>query len=172
MRRAQLEQLLRELHELTGWNEIEMVGSQCMHAATDHPPAEVLMSLECDVLVEEGELSERIDERLGQGTEGNRRIGAFVDTVPASFPYLPQGWEDRARVLDVGVLRARCLEPDDLAISKLAAGRLKDTETVAALIMEKLVDPAIVRARILEIADLHLRAVLLARLQLVLENCE
>jgi hypothetical protein len=52
----------------------------------------------------------------------------------------------------------------------LVAGRLKDNELIAALIACRLLDVAVVRERIAAIADLHLRAVLLARLQIVLDN--
>ena len=55
-------------------------------------------------------------------------------------------------------------------LSKLVAGRLKANELIAALLHYKLVDVETVRARILDVTDLHLRAVLLARLQVVLEN--
>lgn len=52
MKRSQLEALLRELACVLGKREVTMIGSQCVHAATDTPPAEVLMSRECDILVE------------------------------------------------------------------------------------------------------------------------
>jgi hypothetical protein len=75
---------------------------------------------------------------------------------------------------------ARTLEPTDtsgrlhtnLVLWKLAAGQLKDNELVAALIDRELVDLDTVRTRIGSIADLHLRAVLLARLQIVLESAD
>jgi hypothetical protein len=43
---------------------------------------------------------------------------------------------------------------------------------IAALVAYKLVDVDVVRARIATVADLHMRAILLARLQIVLENVE
>ena len=64
----------------------------------------------------------------------------------------------------------RCLEVHDLIASKLAAGRLKDYELVAVLLQRSLADVAIVRERIAAVADLNMRAVLLARLQIVLES--
>lgn len=171
MRRSQLEVLLRELGRVSGKRELVLIGSQCVHAATDAVPAEVLMSLEVDVLIEEADpASGKIDEELGPDSEFRAEHAVFVDTVPASFPFLPDGFEDRLRVIEAGDLRARCLEVHDLVLSKLAAGRLKDTEMVAALIAYKLADVDTIRARIATVPDLHMRAILLARLQLVLEN--
>ena len=55
-------------------------------------------------------------------------------------------------------------------LSKLVAGRLKDNELIAALLHYKRVDVEILLGRITEVADLHMRAILLARLQIVLES--
>jgi hypothetical protein len=171
MRRSQLEMLLRELGRVSGKRELVLIGSQCVHAATDAVPAEVLMSLEVDVLLDEADPAcGKIDEELGPDSTFRAEHAVFVDTVPASFPFLPAGFEDRVRVMEVDDFRACCLEVHDLVLSKLAAGRLKDTEMVAALIAYKLADVDTVRARIATVPDLHMRAILLARLQLVLEN--
>jgi hypothetical protein len=173
MKRAQLEDLLRELVRVLGRREVAMIGSQCVHAATDAPPGEVLMSRECDILIDDNDPArEQIDAALGSTSMYQREHGIFIDTVSPSFPFLPDGWEQRANLLVSGEARSRCLELHDLVLSKLAAGRLKDNELIAALIHYKLVDVDTARARIAAVADLHMRAILLARLQIVLENVE
>jgi hypothetical protein len=172
MRRPQLEALLRALDRVTAGREVVMVGSQCVHAVTAAPPAEVLMSVECDVLLDEDELSERIDRELGPTSVFQTQHGVYIDTVPATFPFLPDRWEDRVVPLDPTAPTVRCLELHDLAISKLAAGRLKDNEMISALLASQLIDPQALRDRLATIADPHQRAVLLARLQIVLESVE
>lgn len=171
MRRSQLEHLLREVARVTGKNRVAIIGSQCVHAVTDAVPEEVLMSLEVDILVDEADPSAKaLDIELGPDSSYRAEHAVFVDTVPETFPFLPDGWHGRAAVLDVGALRGECLEVHDLALSKLAAGRLKDHEMVATLIANRLVDLDVLRQRIEATPDLHMRAILLARLQLVLEN--
>jgi hypothetical protein len=170
MRRSQLEAVLRALARVSGEREVVLVGSQCVHAVTDVPPAEVLMSAECDVLIDEGPLSDRVDAELGPTSRYQQEHGVYVDTVPAGFPFLPAGFAERLLVIDVGVLRARCLEPHDLAVSKLAAGRLKDHEMVAALIASGLTSPDTLHQRVAGVEDLRMRAILLARLQIVVES--
>jgi len=165
-----LDDLLAELARVSALDEVVVIGSQCVHAVTDRPPPEVVMSIECDVLFDEGELSERVDAALGKTSAYQAEHGVYVDTVPATFPFLPPGWEARVRTLEVPGLRARCLELHDLCVSKLAAGRLKDSETVAALITEGLVDPHEVQRRIMAVEDLRMRAILLARLQILGES--
>jgi len=173
MKRSQLEDLLRELARLLRKQEVAMIGSQCVHAATDTPPAEVLMSRECDILLEDSDPArERIDAELGMASRYREEHGTFVDTVPPTFPFLPDGWEQRANLLAAGDMKTRCLELHDLVLSKLAAGRLKDNELIAALVHNKLVDVETLRARIASVADFHMRAILLARLQIVLENVD
>lgn len=171
MRRAQVEDLLRELGRVAGRSEVVIVGSQSVHAFTDAAPAEVLVSLECDVLLDEGDAAaDIIREQLGPQSPFRAEKGYYVDAVPPGLPLLPDGWRERLRSLDAGGVIGRCLEINDLAVSKLAAGRLKDYEFVAALVGRNLIEIAIVRKLIDGIADLRLRAILLARLQIVLES--
>jgi hypothetical protein len=171
MKRALLEELLRALGSVTGRRDLVIIGSQAVHAATDAPPGEVLLSRECDVLLDEDdEASRRIDEALGEQSEFAAHRGVYADTVSSTFPFLPDGWEDRVVTFPVKDLSVRCLEIHDLALSKLAAGRLKDYELVAALLQRGLLDPEIVARRIAAVADLNLRAILLARMQLVRDS--
>ena len=98
MKRSQLEELVRELVRVAANRELAMIGSQCVHASTDQPPAEVLMSRECDVLVDESDpLAARIDAELGEGSPYYEEHGTFVDIVSPTFPFLPAGWEGRSR---------------------------------------------------------------------------
>jgi len=53
-----------------------------------------------------------------------------------------------------------------------AGGRLKDNELIAALLESKLIQVETVRTRIAAVADFHMRAILLARLQIVLEAAD
>jgi hypothetical protein len=99
-----------------------------LHAATDIPPAEVLMSRECDILVEDSDpVRERIDAELGATSRYHEEHGTFIDTVSPTFPFLPDGWEQRAHVLASGAMKTRCLELHDLVLSKLAAAGSKIT---------------------------------------------
>src|SRR5262249_7941143 len=147
MRRAELDDLLRELGGMLDTSDVTMIGSQCVHAATDAPPAEVLMSRECDVLIADSDPKRsQIDAELGAGSRYHEEHGTYVDAVSPGFPFLPDGWSERASTLAAGATTIRCLELHDLILSKLAAGRLKDNELIAALIDRKLVDLETVRA--------------------------
>jgi hypothetical protein len=171
MKRELLDELVRGISLLAGSRELIMLGSQTIYAATSEVPTEVLLSRECDLLLDESDpLTEIIDARFGPESSHAADSFVYVDTVSSTFPFLPAGWEQRLVSLDPDMPRIRCLEIHDLILSKLAAGRLKDYELIAVLLDRRLADLETVRDRILRVEDLHMRAILLARLQIVLES--
>ena len=170
MNRQRFDDLLHALSQITRDRELVMIGSQAVHAATADPPDEVQISRECDVLLDDSDpLVAAIDEQLGRDSAYAAESYVHVDTVSSTFPFLPAGWEQRLVSL-AGFPHVRCLEIHDLVLSKLAAGRLKDYELIAVLLDRTLADVAIVRDRIAGVFDLHMRAILSARLQIVLDG--
>jgi len=64
---------------------------------------------------------------------------------------LPSGWEERlVRVENENTFGAIgwCLEPHDLAVSKLIAGRGKDFDFVGVMVDAKIVSAAVIQERI------------------------
>jgi hypothetical protein len=171
MNRPRLERLLHALSQITRDRELVMIGSQAIHAVTHDAPDEVLISRECDVLFDAGDpLVAVIDEQLGRNSPYAAESLVHLDTVSSTFPFLPDGWEQRLVPFGPAAPHLRCLEIHDLVLSKLAAGRLKDYELIAVLLDRTLADLSAVRDRIAAVPDLHMRAVLAARLQIVLEG--
>jgi hypothetical protein len=171
MKRTLLDELLREVERITGERDLVMIGSQVIHAAATDVPAEVVMSRECDLLFDESDpVTGAIDASLGPESERAAELLVHVDTVSSSFPFLAPGWEQRLVPFGPAAPHVRCLEIHDLVLSKLAAGRLKDFELIAVLLDRELVDLAIARERIASVPDLPMRAILMARLQIVLES--
>jgi hypothetical protein len=171
MNRNRLEHLLIALSQITRDRELVMIGSQAVHAVTNDAPDDVLISRECDVLFDAGDpLVAVIDDQLGRDSPYAAESFVHVDTVSSTFPFLPGGWEQRLVPFGPAAPHLRCLEIHDLVLSKLAAGRLKDYELIAVLLDRKLADLGAVGDRISAVPDLHMRAVLAARLQIVLEG--
>jgi hypothetical protein len=171
MKRTLLDELLRDVERITGERDLVMIGSQAIHAVVVDVPAEVVISRECDLILDdEDPATAAIDGSLGPGSERAAELLVHVDTVSPSFPYLAPSWEQRLVPFGPEAPHVRCLEIHDLVLSKLAAGRLKDYELVAVLVDRELVDLGVVRERIASVADLHMRAILMARLQIVLES--
>ena len=69
----------------------------------------------------------------------------------------------------LGDVKVRCLEIHDLIVTKLAAGRLKDYEFIAAVFKARLAKPDEVVRRVQTFPELHTQALLLSRLRISTE---
>lgn len=171
MRKPQLEAALRATAEAVGADELVLVGSQAVFGHTDDVPVEVLISEECDVWRKgNDEQLAHLTPTLGKNSPYHREHGVFVDPVAPSLVLLPSGWEQRLTPLCAGNVTAWCLEVNDLVVSKLNAGRLKDYEFINAVLRARLANFDEVVRRIETFTDLHQRAVLLARLRIASES--
>ena len=171
MKRRELEHALRAAARVTRETEFFLIGSQAVHACCRRPPAEVLLSQECDLYPRNRpETATLLDTRLGRGSRFARKHGFYVDVVTPEIATLAPGWERRLTPFRVGAITALCLEVHDLAVSKLAAGRLKDMEFVGALLRLKLANRAIIRRRIRKFPFASDRARWRSRLESVLRE--
>ena len=170
MRKAQLEEIIRAASVAAGRKEFVVFGSQAVHALTNEPPVEVLVSRECDLWFREEPVTQELLKReFGRESAFERARGFYLDPLPPDFPMVPAGWEQRLVEMQVGEIKLRCLEIHDLIVTKLAAGRLKDYEFIAAVLMAKLAHADEVPRRIQTFSDPHTQAVLLARLRIATE---
>ena len=99
----------------------------------------------------DGSLALAIEGAIGQGSQFHDAFGYHADGVDFDTAVAPAGWRERLVVFDPPGAepgRGLCLEPHDLAASKLVAGRIKDMEFVGALLDAALVDPATLAERI------------------------
>ncbi len=149
MKRREFETALRAASRVAGDLEFIVIGSQAVHAYCRRPPAEVLLSQECDVYPRtRPEVANLMENKLGRGSAFARRHGFYVDVVAPEIASLPFGWEKRLIPLRVGRVVALCLEVHDLLASKLAAGRLKDLEMAGSLLKLGLAKTTTLRRRI------------------------
>jgi hypothetical protein len=135
MKRDEIELLLREAGKLARETEFFMIGFQAAHAYSENPPAEVLLSQECDIYPKyRPETALFLDVKFGPKSRFATDKGYYADVVTPDLATLPAGWESRVKPLAFGSVTALCLDMNDLLVSKLAAGRLKDMEFAAALL--------------------------------------
>jgi len=81
----------------------------------------------------------------------NDTHGVHADGVSITTPVLPAGWRQRLVEIsnpNTNGVRGLCLEPHDLVLSKLAAGRPKDIEFCDAAVRSGLVDTDVITDRI------------------------
>lgn len=144
MRRAELEHLVRAACELTGDDEIIVIGSQAIHASIpeERLPRATTLSNEADLwpIGAEDEADPRIAQIegvLGEDSPFHRTHRVYGDGVDATTATLPPGWEDRLVRFESANTNGKvglCLERHDLCIAKLVAGREKDLAFIDSLL--------------------------------------
>lgn len=152
MKRRDLEHLIRAAAAVTDESEIVVIGSQSILGAVPHAPDELLRSMEADLYpLHRPELADLIDGSIGELSPFEERFGYYAQGVGPRTAILPKGWEDRlVKVQGPGtdLKIGWCLEPHDLAASKLAAGRDKDWSFVDALLRHRIVDSDMLQTRL------------------------
>lgn len=146
MRRSELEHVIRAAAAITNEYEIVVVGSQSLLGAVPEPSVLLMESMEADVYpLHRPDLADLIDGAIGEGSPFHDCFGYYAQGVGPETAILPSGWQDRlVRIqnpntdLKIGL----CLDPHDLAASKLAAGREKDWAFVAEMLSSRVVDRA------------------------------
>lgn len=174
MNRSALEHILRASKGVTGETEFVVVGSQCILGPHPDAPRVLRQSMEADLYPKHRpELSEMIEGSLGRYSQFNQTFGYYADGVAPTTATLPAGWETRLVKVsneNTGGAIGWCLEPHDLAYSKLAARREKDLAFVRELLRHELVKPSQLRSLVESCPDVALRLRLSEALELVLRG--
>ena len=161
MKRSELEHILRASKSITGESEFVVIGSQSILGPIPDAPRALRQSIEVDLYPRrKPELSAAIERSLGELSRFHQTYGYYADGVSPTTATLPDGWEERLLPLcneNTDGATGWCLEPHDLAYSKLAARRGKDLTFVTRLLHFRLVRPSRLRRLIEGTADGDLR---------------
>jgi hypothetical protein len=152
MQREQLEHLIRAAAAVTDQYEIVVVGSQSILGAVPHAPPELLVSMEADLYpLRRPELADVIDGAIGELSPFEEQFGYYAQGVGPKTATLPKGWEARLVKIqnaNTDLKIGYCLEPHDLAASKLVAGRDKDWPFVTTLLAHGIVNAGTLHERL------------------------
>jgi hypothetical protein len=151
VRRDELAHILRAACDITNDPEILVIGSQAILASfsEDQLPANAVMSIEADIAflddADDGSTTKAdlVDGGIGESSLFHASFGIYGQGVDLSTAHLPEGWRTRlVQFVDpqAGSSRAVCLEPHDLVVAKLVAGRPKDHDFALALLESDLID--------------------------------
>lgn len=147
---AQLEHVLRASGSITGCREIVVVGSQALLASCSEAPRELLVSMEVDCYPEDDPaLADLIDGSIGELSPFHETFGYYAHGVGPETSVLPSRWKERVVRLEnerTGGTVGLCISPADLAVSKLLAGREKDSEFVRTMLKSGIVTADAVRS--------------------------
>jgi hypothetical protein len=144
VKREDLEHVIRAAAAITDEKIFVVIGSQAILAQHPNAPEILRRSPEADLYpANRPELADVIEGAIGIDSPFHRTFGYYVEAVGPETAKLPSGWEARAVRLSgpaTGGATALCPEANDLAASKLVAGRPKDLEWLAAALTAKLID--------------------------------
>ncbi|MFT4297206.1 MAG: hypothetical protein QM582_17530 [Micropruina sp.] len=183
MNREQLCHAIRAACAIAEIDRVIVVGSQSILGSfdTDELPAVTHLSAEVDVMPDVSDfdlmvrLSDLIEGVGGELSPFEELHGFALDGVDLTTSVLPLGWRDRLVVVRNEFTKdpvtgkqysGLCLDPADLCVAKLCAGREKDRAFVAALFDADLVDRDLVRTRLVQMPAEHsdVAAIVLAEL--------
>lgn len=153
---------VRAAGAILGEDRVVVIGSQSILAWFDDPPPETTLSREVDIAAlddPDDRKSHVLAGAIGEGSPFDATFGFHVDGVSLDTPIAPRGWLGRCRAVSTPAMNgvtAMCMEPHDLCVAKLLAGREKDIAFVHALLAAGLVDRSTILARLddAEVADL------------------
>lgn len=152
MKRHELEHLIRAAAEITGQQELVIIGSQAVLGQYPGAPDALVVSIEADIHpVHAPELGTAIDLHIGEGSRFDRTHGYHADGIERGLPPLPQGWESRLIPIcndNTNGATGWCLEVHDIAAAKYAAHREKDLRYTRELWEAGMLDPRTLDERI------------------------
>lgn len=154
MKRRDLEHIIRAAASIAEDEEIVVLGSQSILGSHPDAPETLLVSDEADVYPKNlPERADLIDGAIGELSPFHDTFGYYAQGVGPETAVLPRGWDERLVRVETPATRGAigwCLEPHDLCIAKLVAGRDKDLRFVAATVEHDLVSVERLRYRLSE----------------------
>ncbi len=155
MNRTELAHILRAAADITGDGRILVIGSQSILATypSDELPEAATLSVEADIAFFDDAYntkSDRVDGAIGEDSLFHQTFGYYGQGVSVSTATLPAGWEDRLvdfAPVDSEPAEGVCLDPVDLVVAKLVAGREKDLSFAESLLASGHVSAAELRER-------------------------
>ena len=158
MKRNQLAHVLREVSLITNDAAPIVIGSQSVLASFSEEdlPQEATASMEVDTAFDPdpgGVKWIAVDQEIGELSDFHDRFGYYAQGVEIKTAILPEGWKDRLVTYEVPgpgpePTRARCLEPHDCILAKLARFEGKDVNFSYALVKAGLIDLDILAERV------------------------
>lgn len=154
MKKSEVEHILRAATRICQDNEFIIIGSQSLHGKYPNLADEILMSQEVDIIAKNRVNNTDFLNVIGIDSPFHVQFGYYADPVELSTATLPKKWKNRLVNLkiesDANGAKAYCLEPHDLVVAKLAAGREKDLIFIGSLIDRGLVNKETIAQRIEE----------------------
>ncbi len=153
MNSAQLRHLVQVAADLASDRQLVLFGSMCvLIGSPDIAETTGLYAntYDADFIPDpwSEELALTMSRAMGKGTSFNEQFGYYADFVrPDAYDNFPPGFKERLVPVE-GFENVAALEPHDMAVAKLFAGRDKDVRLLSALLFLGKLDEATLRRRL------------------------
>ena len=146
MEKNDFDETISLIANITKEESVIVAGSQSLHGSYQNLSSKLKETKDLDVLTKE---HREVNFKLGKNSEFAKAKKFHVDANSELLfePLLPMGWKERLVDVEIKGIKTRCLDPNDLASSKLVAARTKDFEFIKEAIKDNLVDKNIVAER-------------------------
>jgi len=152
MKKSQVEHVLRAASRICDDQEFVIIGSQSLHGKYPDLADDMMTSFEVDLIAKNRPGNTDFLNTIGMDSQFHEEFGYYADPVDEKTAVLPRKWKERLvhLKLDSGAVKfkAYCLEPHDLVIAKLAAGREKDRIFIRELLRHDLVKRDVIIKRL------------------------
>ncbi len=156
MRREDFEHVIGAAANVSGEDEIVVIGSQAILGPFPDAPETLLRSMEADIYPRATpSKSNWIDGALGDGSTFHESFGYYAHGVGPETAKAPTGWQDRLVRVEIPPRHlskqrpvAYRLEPHDLVLAKCVAGRERDWEFAQDALTAGVVEPGELLARV------------------------
>lgn len=142
MQPHELAHLLRAAGNILNEKQFIVIGSQSVLGKFPDAPEELLWSNEVDLIAKnKPKETERLNT-IGELSQFHQTYGYYADPVDKNTAILPKKWNSRLvnfTTPDSDGVTGLCLDPHDLFVAKVAAGREKDIEYVKVMIEHSMV---------------------------------
>jgi hypothetical protein len=160
MNRLQLEHIIRAAGDISGDDDIVILGSTAVLSQFPDFPEKIIRSIEADIYPRnKPDLASVIDGCIGELSPFHNTYGYYAHGVgPETARNLPGGWEKRLIPISNENTRGITgwgVEIHDLVIGKFVSGREKDLEFNKAVLEQGLVSVEVLQERIesLEVSE-------------------
>jgi len=154
VKKHELEHIIRSARTICEDDEFIIIGSQSLHGKYPNLADELNFSAEVDIIAKNKSDNTELLNNIGVDSPFHEMNGYYADPVDFETATLPKNWKNRLVNLKVETntngARAYCLEPHDLVVAKLAAGREKDRVFISGLLKRNLIEPNKIADRIVE----------------------
>lgn len=156
MVRSQLQHVILEIGRRFDLRDFYIIGSSAILAVLPNPPEGALTATrDVDIvpLDDDEHVSDQISFVIGEASEFDFEHGYYAQGVTSeTSAYAPRGWMERAVPVRVDAYTGWCMEANDLVLSKLGAGRVKDIEFAKAAAALELVQRDALLQRLPDVA--------------------